>query len=414
MQVGQESQATVQQVVAPMMLTPGTVLQGIHDDASAVSVFMRQLELSPLATERAYSKEVRRFLAWLLYAGYPPGNALASLNVLDLETYFAFLRSPTPLEKPDGGFWKRPAPLSGSSLEQARSRLSVFFEKLETLESAPGVPFRSNNPVKGMGRIVAARRNPRLPGERVEIDGEEGLEHLLSVEDIHFVLASIERMPRKTARDEAHFQRSRWLFKLAYLSWLRISEISRLQMGDFEFKDGGWQLYIWPSKHAKKAVIIDAFPALMDALVDYRKSLGRLAYPFNGDKEPAVMSISKRWIDQEAEETPLRYLDGSPTGIVRIEDLPAIRKPMTERALFAVLKQIFLNASRLATGEQAARLSEASPHWLRHSGITHALNKGMDPRFVARQARHQGILTTLGTYDGGMTPELRKAQMALL
>ena len=38
----------------------------------------------------------------------------------------------------------------------------------------------------------------------------------------------------------------------------------------------------------------------------------------------------------------------------------------------------------------------------------------MDPRYVSRQARHKNILTTLGTYDGGMTPELRKLQMELV
>ena len=381
----------------PLAEGQSLVRAGIENDAAAVAAFMRQLELSPLATERAYAKEVRRFLAWLLYAGYPPGNALAQLNVLDLETYFAFLRSPMPLVKPDGSYWKRPAALAAASLELARSRLSVFFEKLESLEQAPGVPFRSGNPIKGMGRVVSARRDPRLPGEKVGIAGEEDQEHLLSVEDITFVQESIERMPKETPRDLAHYHRCRWVLRLAYHSWLRISEMARLQMGDFEFKDGLWRIYVWPSKHAKKAAVIDAFPALMDSLADYRKSLRKLPYPFTAEKGPAIISVTERRVPQAPVKTILA------SGALRIEEQPALQKPLTERALFAILKQIFSNAADLASGEAAARLRAASPHWLRHSGITHALNRGLDPRYVARQARHKGILTTLGTYDGGPT-----------
>ncbi|MCX7177046.1 MAG: site-specific integrase [Proteobacteria bacterium] len=354
MQQPQDTATSPQTPVARLALTPGSVLPAAHDDAWAVSVYFADLALAPLTTARSYKGEVSRFMTWLNHVGYPPGNVLASLGV-----------------------------------------------------------FRHSNPVAAMGRVVAARREPRKPRERVEIEGEEDLEHLLSLEDIHFVLVSIEGMPRESPRDEKHYQRCRWLFRLAYLSWLRISEISRLQMGDFEFKEGGWRLYIWPSKRATKAAVIDVFPQTMDALADYRRSLGKVAYPFTGDGDPAVMAISKRKITEKI-ETPLRYLDGSPTGIIRVEELPSTTKQMTERALYAVLKQVFLNASRVATGEQAARLGEASPHWLRHSGITHALNKGMDPRYVARQARHKGILTTLGVYDGGLTPEMRRAQMALL
>ncbi|MFA6444920.1 MAG: hypothetical protein WCV99_21505, partial [Sterolibacterium sp.] len=270
-----------------MALTPGSILPAAHDDAWAVSVYFADLALAPLTTARSYKGEVSRFMTWLNHVGYPPGNVLASLGVADISAYFAFLRSPAPLYG-QHGWLKRAKGLSDQSLELSRSKLSVFFEKLKDLE------FRNSNPVAAMGRVVAARREPRKPRERVEIEGEEDLEHLLSLEDIHFVLVSIEGMPRETPRDEKHYQRCRWLFRLAYLSWLRISEIARLQMGDFEFKEGGWRLYIWPSKRATKAAVIDVFPQTMDALADYRRSLGKVAYPFTGDGDPAVMAISKR------------------------------------------------------------------------------------------------------------------------
>jgi integrase len=51
---------------------------------------------------------------------------------------------------------------------------------------------------------------------------------------------------------------------------------------------------------------------------------------------------------------------------------------------------------------------------LRHSGITHALNAGMNVRYVSAQARHKDMKTTLKTYDHGMDPDARREQMRRL
>ena len=228
------------ELVSTQQAAEGSVIQALGDDRTAVKAFLGRLALGPLGTERAYVKEVRRLLAWLAYAGYSVGHSLAQMTGEDMQAFFAFLRSGTALSKPeeDGGYWKKASPLAAASLEQVKSRLHVFFEMLENYEVAPGVMFRSSNPLKALGRVAAVRREARGPGERVELEGEEGLEYVLPVEDVQFVMRSIERMPRQTAREVAHYERDRWVFHLAYYSWFRISELARLQMGDFEFKDG--------------------------------------------------------------------------------------------------------------------------------------------------------------------------------
>lgn len=387
----------------------GALIQALGDDRTAVQAFVNRLGLGPLGTERAYAKEVRRLLAWLANADYPVGHTLGTLTTQDMEAFFAFLRSATPLlkEGEPGAFWKKPSPLAATSLEQVRSRLSVFFDMLSNYEVAPGVTFRSGNPMTNLGRVAAVRREPRRPGERVEVEGEEDLEHVLPVEDIQLVMLAIEQLPQETDRQKKVYERGRWVFHLAYYSWLRISELARLQMGDFEFKEGLWQIYVWPSKHAKKGAMIDALPPLMDALAQYRRSLKKMTYPFRGESGPAIIPMVERLIPQSPIKTILR------SGAERVEEQPPVLKPLTERAIFNILKSLFTLAAGCAQTEaQRARLSEASPHWLRHSGVTHALNSGMDARYVVRQVRHKnGGRTTFKIYDHGFDPTKRKAQM---
>lgn len=411
-----ENQVTQGQLYNPVAVASGTYVCG---DQDAVRAFMRQLEASPLATERAYKKAVRCFLVWLLHTGYPPGNTLASVNVIDVEDYFRFLRSSTPLPKAaeEGtGYWKGPAPLAPPSLEHAKSLLASFFDKLCDYEASPGVPFRTTNPVRAIGRVTAAHREPRKPGEVAAIAETDGTEKILPWEDIDHILTSIEAMPKNTERQRFHYHRSRWVFRLAYGSWLRLSEIARLQMGDFRFDTTGlWRLYVHPSKHQQKGTLIDVLPGVMEALQVYRQSLGMMPYPVRGEPHTAILHVSMKKVEMPPVVTALKLRNGEPSGAVRIETPSPAYKPLTERAVFGILGKVFRNAAALATTPwQRGRLLEASPHWLRHSGITHALNAGMDPRYVSSQARHQSLKTTLSIYDHGLDVEARRQEAAKL
>lgn len=387
---------------------------GISTDADAVAAFVSKLKLNAKATERAYLKELRRLLVWMQHAGYPAGS-LAKIGTQDLERYFAFLRSHEGLPKTDGGWWKMARPLSPSSLNQARLRLNVFFKKLTGYEVAPGIQFRVTNPLDNIGQVAPTRREKRKPGERIAVAGEERLERSLSIEDIEFVMETIEHMPQASKRQQQHYHRCRWLFRLAYFSWMRISEIARLQMGDFEYRDGIWQIYIWPSKHDKKGRFIEAGDRLMEALAVYRKSFGKPAFPFGRETWPAVMAVIDKKLQIAGTSIPMLDRFGNLTGAHRVEPGSTTPVPMTERSLYAVIKQIFLNAAMATKNrDQAKRLEQSSPHWLRHSGITHALNAGLDPRYVSLRARHKQLLTTLNTYDKGLEIEERKRIAAML
>jgi integrase len=411
-----ENQVAQGQIFNPVAVASGTYVDG---DQAAVRAFLRQMETSPLATERAYKKAVRCFLVWLLHTGYAPGNALATVNLADIENYFRFLRSSTPLPKTaeeGAGCWKGPAPLAAASLEHAKTLLANFFDKLCDYETAPGVAFRTTNPVRAIGRVVPARRELRKPGEVAPIADSDGTEKVLLPEDVDLILESIEAMPKETDRQLFHFHRCRWVFLLAYRSWLRLSEIARLQMGDFRFdQNGAWRLYVHPSKHQQEGVLIDVLPGIMEALQVYRQSLGMMPYPVNGEPHSAILQVSRKKIEMPPVVTALKLRNGEPSGGVRIEAPSPAYKPLTERAIFGILEKVFRNAAAMATTPwQRGRLMEASPHWLRHSGITHALNAGMDPRYVASQARHKSLKTTLSTYDHGLDVEARRREASKL
>ncbi|MCX7181052.1 MAG: hypothetical protein NTX56_20555, partial [Proteobacteria bacterium] len=81
---------------------------------------------------------------------------------------------------------------------------------------------------------------------------------------------------------------------------------------------------------------------------------------------------------------------------------------LSERALFAVIKQVFrMAAARALDPGQRERLFAASPHWLRHTGITHSRNAGVSLRSLKAQARHKSELAT-ARYEHGSDTELAR------
>lgn len=380
----------------------------------AMERFFDRLARAPRSTERAYRGEVRRLLVWMAHQGYAPG-ALASLATPDIERYFDALRSANPIQDASGTLVKHAGPLADASLGQAKARLSAFFGSLMEERLPSGEPLCPVNPVARLSRITTARRQARQPGERISVAGETHRERCLSGDDVRMIRYSIEAMPETTGRERQHKIRCRWLFELAILSWLRISEIARLQMGDFEYREERWQIYLWPSKHATRGMYIDAGDRLMEALTTYRRALGKPAYPFGRESGPAVLAVTDRQTQLPGERIALVDRHGRPTGAWREEPGRVVVAPLGERALFAILKQVFHDAAdRSTTPDQVARLRHASPHWLRHTWITMALNAGIPVRYVAGRARHRQLLTTLGTYDQGVPEAVIKGILATL
>lgn len=414
-----ESNLTVNPHPAPLSpflgaLLPAAATGGsfVTTDQEAVSAFLSTLEHGPSQTLRAYRKELGRFLTWLAHQGYEfsAESVLQRLTVRDFQGYVGFLRSDVPLAKlgvegtglSNRGFWKLAQALSPASVDHALSLLRIFFEYLTEIETDQGVPFRETNPVKALGRSKNADLPLRQPGERRKAatsNGEEIITNVLSESDMSVIFAAIYALPRTTKRELAHFHRNLWVIQLGYRSFLRISEMARLQMGDFEHTALGWRLYVHARKAHGAASFIQAPSKLIADLVAYRRSLGKIPYPSRLEPDPAIMTISKS--DRRLHESALPYSFTLPGGGRRIEEPARIYRPLSERGLFAIIKNVFRLAARSAPDEATReRLMSASPHWLRHTGITAARTAGVSLRTLQAQAGHASESTT-ALYDHG-------------
>jgi integrase/recombinase XerD len=386
----------------------------VSGDKDAIEAFLGPLKKKSVHTERAYRKELGRFMAWVEYSRgtLAQGNVLSLVTKIDVQDYQAFLQSSQSLEKQAPGknarnahvrFWKAPQALAQTSVAHAMTLLGRFFKALCEYEVRPGVFFRSTNPFFGMAKdSEVTRKAPRGRGERHKVmDGHGGTvkERILPISDIALIFETIEALPRETARDKLHYHRARWLISLAYNSWLRLHEIAALQMGDFERDDIGWRIYIHQGKgrNIEEAEIIRVNDELIDELKIYRRSLGKFELPMLLEGDPAVMPVIR--YDRNGE--PERRIT-LPGGGVRIIEKVRVAGQMTERALYTIIKATFEQAALKAQDQVAAnRLMSASPHWLRHAGITHALDRGIEPRLVQQQARHLDAAVTQRVYDHG-------------
>lgn len=319
-------------------------------DVEAVRLWLAEYAGSP-HTLRSYRKEAVRLLLWATQA---LGKPLSSLTREDFLLYEQFLAAPTgdwadPTRPRRGGTRRLfDGPLSERSQHQA---LGIVSGLLSYLVSAG---YLAGNPLALRRRTGAAARRAR----RVE----RYLDHALW----EHVLASIEQWPRVTAREQQHYERSRWLIRLLYHTGLRVSEAANAKMADFYQRRGKWWLHVIGKGGTEGEVPVSA--ALMADLARYRVFHELAPTPSGNEAAAAVMSVA-----------------GDP------------HKHLTPAAVYLIVKEVFRRAADvLATNNPAgaATLQRASTHWLRHSAATHQADAGTDLRFIQKNMRHASIQTT--------------------
>jgi len=161
-------------------------------------------------------------------------------------------------------------------------------------------------------------------------------------------------------------ERLRIIFAFAYLLAPRISEMAAATMGDIYLREGRWWWQV-VGKGAKLAQVPvpDDF---MHHLARWRTTLGLSAEPLF------------------QEETPLlRSLNG--------------QRGIGENQLYRLIRKTFQDAALDLEREngppvQVAALRSATPHWLRHTAITHQAQAGISLRYLAESARHARRETT--------------------
>lgn len=336
--------------------------RGCFSDEQAVAQFLAGYESGSKHTFRAYAKETLRFLLWLRFTMPAQSAALPAVTPATIRDYMTFAGGggTLPADYLRRSNWpKKTPPFSGTPLAAAsRSHilhvLRRLFDVLGNIEAADGQAYCRFNPLRG-GRAfgMSALQQTFTPGERG-----------LSFEAWSHVKAAIAA----PGRDPEQL-RDRWIVMLLYLTFLRRSEAASIRMGDFSPHRAGWKLRVLGKGGATKDIV--AVSALIDELVAYRVSVGLPPLPRVEEDRPAIGRL--------AGEGPVR--------------------PGT---LYRCVRGVFDRAARIAAERgdpvSADLLRRASPHWLRHTGISHAMELGVEPRYVQAQARHSSLAIT-GLYD---------------
>lgn len=331
-------------------------------DEQAIAIFLNTYAGRSPHTVRSYQKECRRFLLWLNAVRGANPCLLPSVSVTDINSYQQFLAAPRPFSEAfllANGWKSQPfrKPLGTASLHLCISVLHKMFDALRELRDGRDQPFCRFNPLRlaHKGTLGAQSEDP--------------IEQALTSAEWDAVQSAIENLPRNSNREKKHYHRARWTMQLLYRAFLRRDEAAQLRMGNFVPTVDGWEIAL-VGKGNKKARII-APNKLIEELKVYRLSLGLDPLPCFGETRPAILALTGR------------------------------EKGLSAQAIYLLCNELFERAAlRLDASDPhgAARLRQATPHWMRHTGISHAMDIGVNPRHVQAQARHSSLKTT-AKYD---------------
>lgn len=321
------------------------------NDHEAVHAWLELQESQ--ATRRAYRKEAERLILWAIVER---GRALSSLTTEDAVAYRAFLRRPSPRARwmgpprpRESSEWRPFAgDLSARSVAYALSVLGALYRWLIQQRYLLVNPFA--------GIKVRGSTRPPLAAERVFGESEWSI--------VQTVAEGLEWSYGWQA-DAA--QRLRFVLDFAYATGLRASELVSATLGAIEVDAHGDHWLHVNGKGAKAAKV--ALPAMARSALD--RYLAQRGLP----------------------TTPTRWKPDAPL----LGGLEDDGRGITTNRLWAIMKRFFGQVADLVEDKNpalSAKLRRASPHWMRHTHATHALERGAELTAVRDNLRHASISTT--------------------
>ncbi|SDN10882.1 tyrosine-type recombinase/integrase [Vreelandella arcis] len=321
-------------------------------DVEAVSAWLAEYQESP-QTWKCYRREAERLLLWLT----AQDMTLAEVNREVLRHFEVFLGDPQPSAQ-----WVGPVkprhhpewrPFRGALAPASRRQSLIILQGLFSWLVEAG--WVRHNPFRLM-RDKSRRLNNQTPR----------IERYLERELWEWFWQWLNQSVGQGEREVYESARRRFIFGFAYLLAPRISEMSDSRMGDFHQSEGRW----WWSVVGKgnKIARIPLPDDMQACLADWRQALGLVGMPEHHDDTSAIRALDKQ------------------RGIGHNQLYRLIRDTFNEAA----------DALEATQGNQAhiAALRRATPHWLRHTSITHQAQAGISLRHLADSARHARLDTT--------------------
>lgn len=367
-----------------------------HNDKQAIEFWLADYE-NPNTREK-YRTEAERLLLWAIFA---KGKPLSSLDIDDARDYVnCFLVDPQPAARwvmdravprsePE---WKPfRGPLSVKSRQDALSALKKFFGDLVAAQYLDHNAFAkirvflgSEQDEAGNERRVAAK--PRIQVERS-----------LTKEAWTFAMRVLHSLPDPAKSGSA--ARMRFVLAFAYSTGLRRAELCGAFTDDISLRYAGVEL---GSIHLLRVVgkgakerFVPLVPAVLAALGDYLEARGLPRDPFACPVgTPLIPALpDKRDIGRVRREAVERGTDAG-SALAALARQP---RPVHPTRLYNAVKRFFDLASAVALREDsphARAFSAVSPHWLRHTFVSHALASGMSLESARQFAGHDSLDTT--------------------
>lgn len=323
------------------------------------------------ATRRSYRKEAERLILWSIVQQDKP---LSSLTTEDAIAYRAFLRHPTPRARWVGPSRPRSSPewrpfagaLSSRSLAYGLSVLGALFRWL--IEQR----YVLANPFAGI-KVRGASRTAPLDSGRSFSDGEWA-----------WVRTVADGLEWSYGWSKPAAQRLRFVLDFGYACGLRGGELVGQTLGQVLVDGRGDHWLELVGKGGKRGKV--ALPSLArEALDTYLAQRG-------------LPTTRSRWNP----DTPL------------LANLQEDGFAITAARLRVVLKQFFETAAKAVETEVPAtahKLRRATPHWLRHTHASHALERGAELTTVRDNLRHASVSTTSTYLHGDETKRARQLEI---
>lgn len=344
---------------------PGPNLLGVDNDLAAVEMWLRSKRggegKGEGATVRSYRKEAERLVLWAILVRKKP---LSSLDVGDANAYLSFLQAPppdwcgarhhqrwSPLWRPLEG------PLSEASLGRSHSILKSLYGFLQSQSYSMGNPFSAVSLPRESGRALGSNRT-------------------LTVAQWQAVAAGFEKDQSVTGR------RLRRAVRILYATGLRLSELTAAKFGDLECID----------------IPGSSNPGWLITVVGKGKKVRQVPLPAH-------------IVEELRFELQLAGLPEDPRGPANAT-LPLLaafgegREAWGSSGLYKAIKKALARIATDLVGTDAEQLRSASPHWLRHSHASHALNGGTERAAVPLQIIQNNLgHASVGTTSGYLTTE---------
>jgi site-specific recombinase XerD len=323
------------------------------------------------STQSAYRKEAERLILWAILER---GRALSSLTTEDAVAYRAFLRQPTPRARWVGPPRPRSSPdwrpfaggLSARSIAYSLSVLGALYRWLIQQRYILANPFAGIKVRGAAAPPVAARVFAQAEWSMIRTVAD-GLEWTYGWEP-------------------AAAQRLRFVLDFAYATGLRASELVNARLGMVE-DDAQGERWLHVTGKGHKA--------------------GKVALP-----PMARTALDRYLVQRRLPTTPARWNPKTPLlGSLEHDSTSSITGPR----LWTVMKRFFSQVADVIQEDSPAaaeKLRRASPHWMRHTHATHALERGVELTTVRDNLRHASLSTTsiyLHTDEAQRARQLRAA-----